>query len=136
MPPYGSNSLPPVNTGNCTEDTETGACGALSLPPIGKTGYINEAFEKGVGDFPGKLPKVSPLNDDEKSKDDGKLLDFDDVLPHIGEFGVYQKVLFLLMIPYAFFVAFVYFTQIFITVAPEEHWCYVPELAHLTAEER
>ncbi|XP_026475528.1 carcinine transporter-like [Ctenocephalides felis] len=83
-----------------------------------------------------KVAQGSPLNDDEKSKDDGKLLDFDDVLPHIGEFGVYQKVLFLLMIPYAFFVAFVYFTQIFITVAPEEHWCYVPELAHLTAEER
>lgn len=134
MPPHGSNSLPPVDTGNC-EQTDTGAC-TLSLPPTGKAGYINQAFEKSLNDFPGKLPKVSQMDNDASVADDGKLLDFDDVLPHIGEFGVYQKVLFLLMIPYAFFVAFVYFTQIFITAAPEEHWCYVPELAHLTARER
>lgn len=65
-----------------------------------------------------------------------KVIDFDDLLPHIGEFGRYQKILFLLMIPFAFFVAFVYFSQIFITLVPDEHWCFVPELAHLTAEQR
>ncbi|XP_053683422.1 organic cation transporter protein-like [Sabethes cyaneus] len=64
------------------------------------------------------------------------IVDFDDLLPHIGEFGRYQKILFLLMIPFAFFVAFVYFSQIFMTVVPEEHWCYVPELEHLSVEER
>jgi len=63
-------------------------------------------------------------------------LDFDDLLPHIGEFGLYQKCLFLLMIPFAFFVAFVYFAQIFITLTPETHWCKVPELANLSLEER
>lgn len=63
-------------------------------------------------------------------------LDFDDLLPHIGEFGVYQKLLFLLMIPFAFSVAFVYFTQIFITLVPEQHWCRVPELEHLSVEDR
>uniref|UniRef100_A0A182ST15 Major facilitator superfamily (MFS) profile domain-containing protein n=1 Tax=Anopheles maculatus TaxID=74869 RepID=A0A182ST15_9DIPT len=63
------------------------------------------------------------------------VVDFDDLLPHVGEFGRYQKILFLLMIPFAFFVAFVYFSQIFITLVPEEHWCYVPELQHLSVEE-
>lgn len=65
-----------------------------------------------------------------------RVIDFDDLLPHIGEFGRYQKILFLLMIPFAFFVAFVYFSQIFITLVPDEHWCFVPELANLTVEER
>lgn len=68
-----------------------------------------------------------------------RVIDFDDLLPHIGEFGRYQKILFLLMIPFAFFVAFVYFSQIFLTLVPDEHWCRVPELEifnNLTREER
>lgn len=62
--------------------------------------------------------------------------DFDDLLPHIGEFGLYQKLMFLMMIPFAFFVAWVYFTQIFITITPDKYWCKVPELEHLSKEER
>lgn len=65
-----------------------------------------------------------------------KDMDFDELLPHVGEFGIYQRILFIMMIPFAFFVAFVYFSQIFITLVPEEHWCRVPELEHLTVEER
>jgi hypothetical protein len=75
-----------------------------------------------------KLP--SPIQDEKT------IMDFDDMLPHIGEFGLYQKILFALLAPFAFFVAFVYFTQIFITVTPEEYWCEVPELRNLTAEQR
>ena len=67
---------------------------------------------------------------------DEELFEFDDLLPHIGEFGIYQKLLFLMMIPFAFFVAWVYFTQIFLTITPEQHWCWIPELANLTQEER
>lgn len=63
-------------------------------------------------------------------------LDFDDILPHIGEFGTYQKILFFLMIPFAFFVAFIYFSQIFITLVPERHWCRIYELEHLPIEQR
>lgn len=70
------------------------------------------------------------------SSSDPPTMDFDDLLPHIGEFGTYQKWLFVLMIPFAFSVAFVYFTQIFITLVPEEHWCRVPELEHLSLEDR
>jgi hypothetical protein len=62
-------------------------------------------------------------------------VDFDDMLPHLGEFGRYQKMLFLLLAPFMFFVAFVYFSQIFITLTPD-HWCRVPGLEFLTPEER
>lgn len=63
-------------------------------------------------------------------------MDFDDILPLIGEFGKYQKILFLYMIPFEFFLVFVYFTQIFLTLTPEEYWCNVPELDNLTTTER
>lgn len=63
-------------------------------------------------------------------------LDFDDILPHIGEFGTYQKILFFLMIPFAFSVAFVYFSQIFLTLVPDKHWCHIHELTHLSIEQR
>ncbi|XP_046391762.1 solute carrier family 22 member 13-like [Ischnura elegans] len=61
--------------------------------------------------------------------------DFDDLLPLVGEFGLYQKVLFLLLAPFCFFVGYVYFSQIFITLTPD-HWCKVPGLEALTAEQR
>ncbi|XP_022218690.2 organic cation transporter protein [Drosophila obscura] len=63
-------------------------------------------------------------------------IDFDDILPLIGEFGRYQKILFICMIPFSFFVAFVYFSQIFLTLIPEQHWCHVPELDGLDVEAR
>ncbi|XP_073836261.1 solute carrier family 22 member 13-like [Musca autumnalis] len=63
-------------------------------------------------------------------------IDFDDILPMIGEFGKYQKILFICMIPFAFFVAFIYFSQIFLTLIPEQHWCSVPELESIPLEER
>lgn len=63
-------------------------------------------------------------------------MDFDDILPMIGEFGKSQKILFLCMIPFAFFVAFVYFSQIFMTLVPEQHWCNIPELNGLPLLER
>ncbi|KAG6454672.1 hypothetical protein O3G_MSEX008812 [Manduca sexta] len=65
-----------------------------------------------------------------------RLKDLDDMFPYMGHFGWYQRLLFLLMIPYAFFFAFVYFGQIFMAIVPSEHWCHVPELANLTIEER
>ncbi|XP_075217415.1 carcinine transporter [Lycorma delicatula] len=75
--------------------------------------------------------QTAPANTEKKQP-----IDFDDVLPHLGEFGRYQKLLFLMMIPFAFFVAWVYFTQIFITLVPEQHWCRVPELQNLPIELR
>ncbi|XP_052860354.1 carcinine transporter [Anopheles cruzii] len=87
----------------------------------------------GDGHGPGHAAAASP---GKMAVVEKPVVDFDDLLPHVGEFGRYQKILFLLMIPFAFFVAFVYFSQIFITLVPEEHWCYVPELQHLSVEDR
>jgi hypothetical protein len=75
-----------------------------------------------------------PKRKDDASKD--RDVDFDELLPHVGEFGTYQKILFCLMIPFAFYVAWVYFSQIFITLVPEEHWCKVPELMDLPVHRR
>lgn len=92
-------------------------------------GYTNGAFE-------GEKAMTTVKLEITKKDVERPMIDFDDLLPHIGEFGRYQKILFILMIPFAFFVAFVYFSQIFITLVPEEHWCRVPELANLTIYER
>lgn len=83
--------------------------------------------------FPAKNGRKSG---DQEDPEQPKDMDFDDLLPHVGEFGTYQRILFVLMIPFAFFVAWVYFSQIFITLVPEQHWCRVPELENLTVEER
>jgi hypothetical protein len=104
--------------------------------------YVNKAY---VNNEKSALAVKSDHNGDAKCPPQQSLapqtrpiIDFDDLLPHIGDFGRYQKILFLLMIPFAFFVAFVYFSQIFITLVPEEHWCAVPELEKLnyTVEQR
>lgn len=95
-------------------------------------GYTNNGYQSDV-----VISQLDIKDDKMIIKDDEKpLIDFDDLLPHIGEFGRYQKILFLLMIPFAFCVAFVYFSQIFMTLVPEDHWCRVPELEHLDQEQR
>lgn len=77
--------------------------------------------------------KGSEFNKDKPLKNG---IDFDDLLPHIGNFGNYQKILFLLLGPYTLFYVFVYFTQIFITLVPNDYWCNVPELLHLEVSDR
>lgn len=119
---------------------------SLNAEKMGKgnvnAGYVNDEKDTKVDmtQLPqsnGKAPNgiTTPNGSPEKPKAE-PVMDFDDFLPHVGEFGRYQQILFLLMIPFAFFVAFVYFSQIFITLVPEEHWCKVPELANLTVEQR
>ena len=65
------------------------------------------------------------------NNEDVQVTDFDDVLPYIGEFGTYQIVLFFLTAPFCFFLAFSYFSQVFITLVPD-HWCRVPQLDNTT----
>lgn len=57
-----------------------------------------------------------------------KIENFDDVLPYVGEAGRYQWLLFILLLPFTVVYAFLYFTQFFLTLTPEEHWCTIPEL--------
>ncbi|XP_053621967.1 organic cation transporter protein-like [Plodia interpunctella] len=96
-------------------------------------GFVNKGYVNDSSDV--ASPKLNQMRE-ENENPKKKATDFDDLLPYVGEFGLYQKILFLLMIPFAFFVAFVYFSQIFMTIVPEQHWCWVPELANLTVEER
>lgn len=152
MTPKPQESIPVVHAG---EDQEMPGSlnNASSLGNLNHNlkldGFINNGF---VSDCPAQSDskndqqtKELELKDKKNAKNTGSapagvqekpIVDFDDLLPHVGEFGRYQKILFLLMIPFAFFVAFVYFSQIFITIVPEEHWCWVPELEQLSVEER
>ncbi|XP_035446377.2 carcinine transporter isoform X1 [Spodoptera frugiperda] len=65
-------------------------------------------------------------------------LDLDDLLPKIGEFGLYQKLLlWLVCLPACLPCGFCAFNQLFMTDVPD-HWCRVPELEllNLTQEQR
>ncbi|KAK9882366.1 hypothetical protein WA026_020891 [Henosepilachna vigintioctopunctata] len=104
----------------------------LSLPMA----YTNPAFISDSDNNNEDLKNEKKVEETLEKCEKSTPFEFDDLLPYIGEFGLYQIILFLLMIPFAFSVAFVYFTQIFITVIPDEHWCWVPELANLSIEQR
>ena len=55
-------------------------------------------------------------------------VDFDAMLPHIGEMGRYQLGLYLIMcVPATLPAAFLAFNQVFISGEPD-HWCRVPEV--------
>lgn len=88
--------------------------------------------------FHAKKPGSLNGNNDSECKDKPLKngVDFDDLLPHIGNFGTYQILLFFLLAPYTLFYVFVYFTQIFITLVPNNFWCNVPELLHLESSDR
>ena len=76
----------------------------------------------------------NPANDvdtnDKDSKQEPKILsvDFDEILPHVGEMGRYQLALYLLMcIPATLPAAFLAFNQVFLSATPT-HWCREPHL--------
>ncbi|XP_050494780.1 solute carrier family 22 member 3-like isoform X1 [Bombus huntii] len=66
-----------------------------------------------------------------------RLESFDDVLPYVGDYGRYQWLLLLSLLPYGATYAFLYFSQFFITIIPTEHWCRIDELvnSNFTEEE-
>jgi hypothetical protein len=58
-------------------------------------------------------------------------MDLDDLLPQVGEFGRYQKLLvWLVCLPACIPCGFCAFNQLFMADVPN-HWCYVPELMDL-----
>ncbi|XP_033326805.2 carcinine transporter isoform X1 [Megalopta genalis] len=67
-----------------------------------------------------------------------KLETFDDVLPYVGDYGRYQWLLLLSLLPYGIIYAILYFTQFFIAIIPAEHWCKIDELmtTNFTQEDR
>ena len=72
---------------------------------------------------------------EETLKKNMAIRDFDDILPHVGSFGPFQKRILLLSLPINYFLAVVYMAQIYQTLTPE-HWCNVPELAYLDQDQR
>ncbi|XP_026469620.1 carcinine transporter [Ctenocephalides felis] len=71
-----------------------------------------------------------------KKIDECDSLDLDELLPQIGEFGKYQKLLlFLICLPACVPCGFCAFNQLFMAATPQ-HWCYVPELMNLDQELR
>lgn len=65
-----------------------------------------------------------------------EIIEFDDLIHHFGDCGRYQMLLFILMVPFICFIAFVFYSQFFITLVPEHYWCRVPELESLSVYER
>lgn len=62
----------------------------------------------------------------------------DDLLPVIGEYGRYQKLLlWLICLPACIPCGFCAFNQLFMTDTPHEYWCNVPQLTefNLTDEQ-
>lgn len=54
--------------------------------------------------------------------------DFDDILPHVGSFGAFQKRILLLSLPVNYFLAVVYMAQIYQTLVSRflfspRTWC-------------
>ncbi|CAB3245480.1 unnamed protein product [Arctia plantaginis] len=82
----------------------------------------------------------NPKEDSDRSLSEENLeLDADvleDILFFIGEMGLYQKLMFLGMLPFTTFYVWVYLVQIFITVAPERYWCKISILEALPMELR
>lgn len=70
------------------------------------------------------------------SSNSDEIVDFDDLIHHFGDCGRYQMLLFVLMVPFICFIAFVFYSQFFITLVPEHYWCRVPELESLSVHER
>uniref|UniRef100_T1J273 Major facilitator superfamily (MFS) profile domain-containing protein n=1 Tax=Strigamia maritima TaxID=126957 RepID=T1J273_STRMM len=65
-------------------------------------------------------------------------MEFDDILPKLGQFGRYQKfVYFMLCIPASLPAVFLTFNQVFMSATPE-HWCEIPELkdTNMTLQQR
>lgn len=66
-----------------------------------------------------------------------KPMEFDELLPHVGQYGVYQVYLFLMTMPFLFILAFMFMNQMFITLTPNDYYCTVPgiEKTNFTTEE-
>lgn len=53
----------------------------------------------------------------------------DDLLPALGEFGCYQKLLlWFICLPACIPCGFCAFNQLFMTDTPDDYWCNVPQL--------
>lgn len=63
------------------------------------------------------------------------LVSISSIIFSTGEFGLYQRFLFIMLMLFCFFLTFVYFTQLFLIVVPVEFWCEMPAVEGFTSEE-
>lgn len=70
--------------------------------------------------------KQTETGGEKEEKMQPKYLDFDDVLPHAGEFGTYQWLLFLGLAPFCLNLVLIYVVHIFVSLPPEHH-CVFPQ---------
>ncbi|XP_023298252.2 carcinine transporter [Lucilia cuprina] len=69
--------------------------------------------------------------------EEDETFDLDDILPTIGEFGKYQKLLvFGICLPACIPCGFCAFNQLFMADTPEDYWCKIPELLNISLEQR
>lgn len=73
---------------------------------------------------------IDPKNVQESKKiNSGKKLEtLDDALSFVGDFHRYQYFLLLGLVPYIAAYGSLYFSQFFLTLTPNEHWCKINEL--------
>ncbi|CAK1554643.1 unnamed protein product [Leptosia nina] len=82
-----------------------------------------------------EVPRVDKDNVADK-KEEFQSVDYDELLSSAGEFGRYQFLLFIATFPTNVYGAFSYFSQMFMTEASPNHWCWIPELENLTEIDR
>lgn len=74
---------------------------------------------------------ITEENNDEKLiLPERKPMEFDELLPHVGEYGIYQVYLFFMTMPFLAFIAFIFMSQMFITLVPDDHYCHIPGMEH------
>ncbi|KAM7351840.1 carcinine transporter isoform 2-T2 [Cochliomyia hominivorax] len=79
-----------------------------------------------------KKPEATTGQDEED-----ETFDLDDILPTIGEFGKYQKLLvFGICLPACIPCGFCAFNQLFMADTPGDYWCKIPELLNISLEQR
>ncbi|XP_053693289.1 carcinine transporter isoform X1 [Sabethes cyaneus] len=81
--------------------------------------------------------KSEPVEEENEKIASEEPFDLDELLPAIGEFGRYQKLLlWLICLPACIPCGFCAFNQLFMTDVPGDYWCRIPELQNFSAEER
>ncbi|XP_046593907.1 solute carrier family 22 member 13-like [Neodiprion lecontei] len=87
------------------------------------------------------IDSIEDSDSDELSSSLTSIVTLDDILHYLekrwlrGDFGLYQRMVSVMLMPFGFFNVFVYFGQMFMTLVPEEHWCKLPEVDGMSREE-
>ncbi|XP_033163443.1 carcinine transporter [Drosophila mauritiana] len=94
-------------------------------------------IEDNDGDEYDELSELRQRHKPESQPSVDEAFDLDDLLPTIGEFGKYQKLLvFGICLPACIPCGFCAFNQLFMADTPDDYWCRIPELLDMPLEQR